>query len=86
MSRESAIRAFFVERFADSIFQKALCITAFMLLAGMALLAQPAFGSTYYVSTGGVDTNAGTISSPWRTIQHAANTVKAAINIGAYEK
>ena len=34
-------------------------------------------GVTYYVSTSGNDTNAGTLSAPWRTIQHAANTVHA---------
>ncbi len=34
-------------------------------------------GKTYYVSTSGSDTNAGTLSAPWRTIQHAANTVVA---------
>src|SRR5579859_1304233 len=34
-------------------------------------------GKTYYVSTSGSDTNAGTLSAPWRTIQHAANTVAA---------
>lgn len=34
-------------------------------------------GTTYYVSTSGNDTNAGTLSAPWRTIQKAANTVKA---------
>jgi hypothetical protein len=34
-------------------------------------------GVTYYVSTGGNDTNAGTLAAPWRTIQHAANTVHA---------
>ena len=34
-------------------------------------------GITYYVSTAGNDNNAGTLSSPWRTIQKAANTVKA---------
>lgn len=34
-------------------------------------------GVTYYVSTSGNDANAGTLASPWRTIQHAANTVKA---------
>jgi hypothetical protein len=30
-----------------------------------------------YVSTTGSDSNSGTIDSPWRTIQHAANSVKA---------
>ena len=38
-------------------------------------------GTTYYVSTSGSDTNAGTLSAPWRTIQHAANTVKAGDNV-----
>jgi len=34
-------------------------------------------GIAFYVSTMGNDSNPGTISSPWRTIQHAANSVKA---------
>ena len=34
-------------------------------------------GVTYYVSVSGNDTNAGTLAAPWRTIQHAANTVHA---------
>ncbi len=34
-------------------------------------------GTVYYVSTAGNDNNAGTLSAPWRTIQKAANTVKA---------
>ena len=34
-------------------------------------------GTTYYVSTSGNDNNTGTLSAPWRTIQKAANTVKA---------
>jgi hypothetical protein len=32
-------------------------------------------GVTFYVSTTGNDANAGTLSAPWRTIQHAANSV-----------
>lgn len=32
-------------------------------------------GQTYYVSTSGKDTNAGTSTAPWRHIQHACNTV-----------
>src|SRR5207302_8472330 len=31
----------------------------------------------FYVSTTGNDTNPGTILFPWRTIQHAANSVQA---------
>src|SRR5215472_10748764 len=34
-------------------------------------------GTIYYVSTLGNDNNAGTLTAPWRTIQKAANTVKA---------
>jgi hypothetical protein len=34
-------------------------------------------GKTYYVSTTGNDANPGTLNSPWRTIQHAANSVHA---------
>jgi hypothetical protein len=34
-------------------------------------------GKTYYVSTQGNDANAGTLAAPWRTIQHAANSVHA---------
>jgi hypothetical protein len=33
-------------------------------------------GVTYYVSTSGNDSNAGTLAAPWRTIQKAANTVQ----------
>jgi hypothetical protein len=33
---------------------------------------------SFYVSTTGSDTNAGTLTSPWRTIQHALNSVTVA--------
>jgi hypothetical protein len=40
------------------------------------LLPLDVFAMTYYVSTNGVDTNSGiTTNAPWRTIQHAANTL-----------
>jgi hypothetical protein len=49
-----------------------------ILLALASLLsARAAAGVPYYVATTGNDNNAGTIRSPWRTIQHAANTVAA---------
>ena len=35
------------------------------------------FAATYYVSSAGSDTNLGTQSSPWKTIQKAANTMAA---------
>jgi hypothetical protein len=34
-------------------------------------------GASFYVATTGDDSNAGTISSPWKTIQHAASSVQA---------
>jgi len=33
------------------------------------------------VSTSGDDSSAGTIAAPWRTIQHAANTVAAGATV-----
>lgn len=37
----------------------------------------PATAATYYVATTGNDSNNGTIDQPWRTIQHAAETMVA---------
>jgi hypothetical protein len=34
-------------------------------------------GKTYYVATNGDDSNPGTLDQPWRTIQHAADTMAA---------
>lgn len=50
-----------------------------VLLTTVSLFAQS--GATYYVSTSGSDSNAGTFSSPWRTIQHAANSVSAGATV-----
>jgi hypothetical protein len=51
-----------------------------LVLVVLVALAQSAVGQTgavYYVSTAGNDSNPGTLSSPWLTIQHAANTATA---------
>ena len=52
-----------------------------------------AFGqsnSSFYVSTTGSDSNPGTQAAPWRTVQHAADTVHAGstVNVrgGVYEE
>src|ERR1017187_3738107 len=52
-----------------------------------------AFGqpiSTFYVSTAGDDSNSGAQTAPWRTVQHAADTVRAGstVNVrgGVYEE
>lgn len=41
------------------------------------LAAAPALASTYYVAPDGLDSNAGTLASPWQTIGKAANTLVA---------
>jgi hypothetical protein len=40
-----------------------------------------ATGMAFYVSTTGSDSNPGTLSSPWKTIQHAANSVQAGATV-----
>jgi hypothetical protein len=57
-------------------------LLATALIAGLMLGLLPASGAgtqaagnTYYVSTDGDDSNPGTESAPWRTIQKAANSV-----------
>jgi hypothetical protein len=52
-----------------------------------------AFGqpnSSFYVSTTGDDSNPGTQTAPWRTVQHAADTVRAGATVnvreGVYEE
>ncbi len=62
-------------------------------LALLLLCVSGAFGqsnSSFYVSTTGDDSNSGTQSAPWRTVQHAADTVHAGstVNVrgGVYEE
>jgi len=54
-------------------------LSALLLMLGPRLAAQT--GATYYVSTTGKNTNPGTITEPWLTIQHAANAVKAGATV-----
>lgn len=59
-----------------------------LLMCAAAAFAQP--NSSFYVSTNGNDLNPGTEAAPWRTIQHAADTVRAGstVNVrgGIYEE
>jgi len=48
------------------------------LASCLCFAAPPLRAQSFYVSTSGSDTNAGSIGSPWRTIQHALNTVTVA--------
>jgi hypothetical protein len=58
--------------------------------AVVTLVTQPASGTTHYVATSGSDSNPGTFSKPWKTIQHAADSVSAGDTVyvrgGAYHK
>lgn len=46
-----------------------------LLLSGFHIARAAPRGSTYYVAATGADTNPGTFASPWRTLQHAADTL-----------
>ncbi|ABF39667.1 Parallel beta-helix repeat protein [Candidatus Koribacter versatilis Ellin345] len=54
-----------------------------MLVAaiGFCGLAFAQSNTTFYVATNGNDSNAGTIGAPWKTIQHAANSVQAGATV-----
>jgi len=58
--------------------------------AVVTLVTQLASGNTYYVATTGNDSNPGTLSQPWKTIQHAADSVHAGDTVyvrgGVYNK
>ncbi|HYE94845.1 MAG TPA: right-handed parallel beta-helix repeat-containing protein [Rubricoccaceae bacterium] len=47
------------------------------LLAGCLLAAPLASAATYHVAPGGSDSNDGSASAPWATLQHAADEVRA---------
>ena len=65
----------------------------FLSLVVLFVCVSGAFGQShpsFYVSTTGADSNPGTQTAPWRTIQHAADTVRAGstVNVrgGVYEE
>jgi hypothetical protein len=65
----------------------------FLSLVGLFVCVSGALGqsnSSFYVSTTGADSNPGTQTAPWRTVQHAADTVRAGstVNVrgGVYEE
>ena len=57
----------------------AIVVLVLVLTLAQSLTAQ--IGSTYYVSTGGKDTNPGTMIAPWQTISHAAEEVTAGATV-----
>ncbi len=56
-----------------------LSLVFVFVFASASLLAQS--GSTYYVSKSGKDSNSGSYTAPWLTIQHAANSVSAGATV-----
>ncbi|MBK7316516.1 S-layer homology domain-containing protein [Candidatus Villigracilis affinis] len=62
-------------RSAFSLFLVLLILTSFFI--GAPVTSVQAAGQTYYVATSGNDGNPGTQDQPWRTIQHAADSVTA---------
>lgn len=57
--------------------RRLLCF--FLFLSPISLLSQA--GASFYVSTSGNNNNSGSYSAPWRTIQHAANSVSAGATV-----
>ena len=47
-----------------------------VILLAFVLLYSKSFSAVYYVATNGNDNNQGTLQSPWRTIQHAADVMQ----------
>lgn len=56
-------------------------VPLFAMMFAVAYAATPARAATYYVATDGQDSNPGTLASPWRTIQHAADNASAGATI-----
>src|SRR5271154_1757441 len=50
-----------------------------VVFTSASLLAQS--GASFYVAKTGSDTNSGSFTAPWLTIQHAANTVSAGATV-----
>jgi hypothetical protein len=51
------------------------------ILAALTSISFAQSGSTFYVSKTGKDTNSGSFTAPWLTIQHAANSVTAGATV-----
>jgi len=57
---------------------RTLCLVV-LAFTPLSLVAQT--GSTFYVSKSGSDSNSGSFTAPWLTIQHAANSVTAGATV-----
>lgn len=52
-----------------------------LVLLALSLISLAQAGSTFYVAKSGSDSNSGSASAPWLTIQHAASTVTAGATV-----
>ncbi len=64
-----------------SLFLAQMAAVLFLCVSSLVSPVSAQSGVAFYVSTSGSDSNSGTIGSPWRTIQHAANSVNAGATI-----
>jgi hypothetical protein len=62
-----------------SLLRFCFAVIAFTSISLASLCAQS--GSTFYVSKSGKDTNSGSVTAPWLTIQHAATTATAGATV-----
>jgi hypothetical protein len=62
-----------------SLLRFCFAVIAFTSISLTSLFAQS--GSTFYVSKSGKDTNSGSFTAPWLTIQHAATTATAGATV-----
>ena len=56
-------------------------VVAVASIASISSVSRAQAGSSFYVSKSGNDTNSGSFTAPWLTIQHAANSVKAGATV-----
>ena len=67
-----------------------LGISSLILFVSLTMITTGLFAKNYYVASSGLDTNPGTKSKPWKTIQKAADTMMpgdmAIIQEGTYEE
>jgi len=56
-------------------------VLALVSIASIAPISRAQAGSSFYVSKSGKDTNSGSFTAPWLTIQHAANSVTAGATV-----
>ena len=66
-----------ISKFKKVVFSVVLVLLILQVPVVFDSSAQTSEKVTYYVATNGDDANTGTISQPWRTIQHAADTMVA---------